>query len=58
MFLKSRTTISLQCRSAANLAAAKANILSFESCFFAKSYILILNTKGAADSATPIDYIY
>ena len=56
MPLRSRTTISLQCRSAASLAADKANVLAFEFFFFVKFHVLILNKNGATDSATPIDY--
>ena len=53
MPLKSRTTISLQWRSAATFAAANANFFAFKFLLFAKFYILIVKEKGAADSATP-----
>jgi hypothetical protein len=46
----------VQCRSAASLAAAKANTFAFEFCFLVKFYILILNKNGAANPATPIGY--
>jgi hypothetical protein len=48
----------VQCRSAASLAAVKANVFAFKFCFLFKFYILILNKNGAADSATPIGYLY